>query len=272
MKERIIDSKPESLSNWMQTLFEYRRLIRVFAIRDLKAKYAQTLLGFFWTLIQPLAGLLVFSLFFGYLVKIPIPNDVPYPLFAFSGMISWYYFTYIMTQGGSSLINNQELIRKIYFPRVVLPLSRVITGFPEFAVSFLLIGIMMPFFGVWPSWAILFLPVFALLNVVAGLGVAIWLSAITIRIRDFHHIIPYLVNFGIWMTPVFYPGTIVPEPYQFLLYFNPMAGIIAGFRWTLLNGPPPDLAFLPSFIFLFIFLFLGILVFKRAEKNAADCL
>jgi len=220
-------------------------------------------------MIQPLTGLLIFTFFFNYVVKVDT-GGIPYPLFAFSGMISWYFFSSLMAQSGTSLMQSQYLIRKIYFPKLILPISKSLTCFAEFGISLLLLFAIMIITGYYPSINILFLPFFILLNLITGLAIGLWLSALTIRYRDFYHIIPYLINFGIWLTPVFYPATLIPHKIQFLIYFNPMAGIISGFRWSLLGGAPPSVNYLFSFAFVIIIFITGLYYFRKMETKIAD--
>lgn len=269
MTKKIISSRKKTLHLDLRKLFSYRALIYVFASRDLKVQYSQTFLGILWSLIQPLTGLLIFTFFFSYVVKVDT-GGIPYPLFAFSGMISWYFFSSLMAQSGTSLMQSQYLIRKIYFPKLVLPISKSLTCFAEFGISFLLLLVIMLITGYYPTINILALPLFILFNLLTGLAVGLWLSALTIRYRDFYHIIPYIINFGIWLTPVFYPVTMIPEKIKFLIYFNPMAGVISGFRWSLLGGEPPSVYYLFSFaIVIFIFI-TGLFYFRKMETKIAD--
>lgn len=269
MAKRIISAHRLNVKQYLGKVIHYRHLIFLFAIKDLKVKYSQTVLGLLWTILQPLTGLLIFTFFFDKVLDF-YQEEIPYPLFAFSGMISWYYFTYIVMQGGTALTESQHILKKIYFPRIILPLSKVLVGFVDFAISFVLLFIMMMMTSRYPGFDVVYFPLFILLNVITGLSLAIWLSALTVRYRDFHHIIPYLVNFGIWLTPVFYPFTIIPQQYQFFTYFNPMAGVIAGFRFSLLGDTPPDPNFLISFIPVTLLLFLGLIYFRRIEGRIAD--
>ncbi|MDD3876218.1 MAG: ABC transporter permease [Bacteroidales bacterium] len=272
MTKKIISSRKNVLSLDLKKLFSYRALIYVFASRDLKVQYYQTFLGILWSMIQPLTGLLIFTFIFSYVIKVN-PEElggVPYPLFAFSGLICWYFFSSLMGQAGTSLMQSQYLIRKIYFPKLILPISKSLTCFAEFIISFLLLFFIMLIMGYYPGINILFLPVFILLNLITGLSVGIWLSALTIRYRDFYYIIPYLVNFGIWLTPVFYPATLIPERLKFLIYFNPMAGVISGFRWSLFGGAPPSVYYLFSFVIVIVIFITGLYYFRKMETKIAD--
>ncbi len=253
----------------LKKLLTYRALIYIFAIRDIKVQYAQTFLGVLWSLIQPLTALFIFTFFFSYIVKVDT-GGIPYSLFAFSGMISWYFFSSLMAQTGTSLMQSQYLIRKIYFPKLILPISKSLSCFVEFGISLLLLLVMMLVWGYVPTLSILWFPVVILLNIITGLSVGLWLSALTVRYRDFYHIIPYLINFGIWLTPVFYPATLIPQKIHFLIYLNPMAGIVSAYRWCLLGGSMPSGYYLISLgIVLFIFI-TGLFYFKKIEDQIAD--
>jgi len=269
MAKRVITASDTGLWEYLKKVWRYKKLILTFATRDLKVQYAQTFLGVLWSAIQPLTGLLIFTFFFGKIISLDT-KDIPYPLFAFSGIMAWYFFTYMVGQGGHSLVNSQDLIKKIFFPKLVLPLSKVLVGIVEFAISIVLLIILMIIMGSMPGAEVIFFPLFILLNIIVGLAVAIWLSALTLRYRDLQHLIPYLVNFGIWVTPVFYPSTLIPEKYNYFLYFNPLAGVIAGFRWTLLNGERPEIAYFYSFIPVVILFIAGLFYFKKVEGKTSD--
>ncbi|MEZ4953327.1 MAG: ABC transporter permease [Saprospiraceae bacterium] len=268
-KIKVIKNEVLGSRAYLNRCWEYRHLLIGLAKRDIKAKYAQAVLGILWSLLKPLTGLAVFTLFFDNLMKVNT-HEIPYPVFAFTGLTSWYFFTYIISSGGTSLMESQGLLKKVYFPKLIMPLSKVLVGFLDFALSFILLIGLMVLSGYGLRWQIVFLPLFIILNMIAGLSVAIWLSALTIRYRDFYHIIPYLVNFSIWLTPVFYPGTLIPETYNWALYINPMAGVIAGFRWALLGDVFPSVYYLVSFAFMIILLVSGFFYFKMIEKEIAD--
>ena len=268
-KMKVIKNEVLNGRVYLQRCWDYRYLLWGLAKRDLKAKYAQTVLGIAWSLLKPLTGLVIFTLFFDKLIKIDT-QEIPYPVFAFTGMTAWYFFTYIISAGGTSLMESQDLLKKVYFPKLIMPISKVLVGFLDFVLSFLLLILLMVFTGHGLRWQIVFLPLFIVLNMITGLSIGIWLSALTIRYRDFYHIIPYLVNFSIWLTPVFYPGTLLPEQYSWALYINPMAGVIAGFRWALLGDIFPDVYYLVSFFIVVALLVSGFFYFKFIEKEIAD--
>jgi lipopolysaccharide transport system permease protein len=269
MSKRTITAKDQPVGAYLQRLWSFRRLVKLLALRDLKVQYAQTVLGISWSILQPLTGLLIFTFFFDKIMNIDT-GGIPYPLIAFSGMISWYYFGFMVGNGGTSLIQSQELIRKINFPKLVLPLSKSLTGFIEFGISLVLLFIMMLILRYPVSINLVFLPLFLIMNIITGLTVAIWLGSLTVRYRDFQHIIPYLINFGIWVTPVFYPSTLIPEKYKVLLYLNPMAGVISGFRFCLLGTPPPDKWYLLTFSVVIVAFLGGIRYFQKMERKIPD--
>ncbi len=270
-KTKIISAQQMGWKAYTARLWTYRRFLWVLARRDIKAKYAQTLLGVLWVIIQPLTGLLIFTLFFQQFIPLDTGN-IPYPIFAFTGIVAWYYFAYIVSAAGNALSEGQELVKKIYFPKLILPLTKVMVGFVDFAITFILLLLGLFLFGYTLSWSMLSVPLFLLLNIICGLSIAIWLSALTLRYRDFYHIIPYLVNFGIWLTPVFYPGTIIPPEYSWALYLNPMAFVIAGFRWALLGDVLPSVYYLVSLVPIFLLFLSGIIYFIRVERKIVDFL
>jgi len=272
MKVIRINNEPESWSNYFSKLWENRALIWVLARKELKEKYAQTALGLAWTILQPLTGLLIFTLFFDRIIKLQDIPDVGYAVFAFSGMTSWYFFSFILYQASSSLINNQELIRKVSFPKIILPLSKVLLGTVDFSLSLLLLIILIVATGLEPSINMLFFPFFIFLNIIVGLSVSLWLSALTVKYRDLQHIVPYVLNFGIWLTPVFYPATLIPSEFDFLLYLNPMAGIVEGYRWCLWDYQEFNVQYFLG-IGLSVILFVsGFWYFRKVEDTMADSL
>lgn len=266
----IISAEQESFTAYSKKLWQYRAMMLALARRDLKAKYAQTLVGLLWSVLQPLLGLLIFSFFFEKVVRISDQIPYPYAIFAFSGMTCWYYFTQHLNHGGTALLQEQPLLKKIYFPRLLLPIAKAVTGLADYFISLVLLFVLLLWNGILPGEQILYLPFFILLNVLTALSVSIWLSALTIRYRDFHHLIPYLVSFGIWLTPVFYPVTLVPKQYHFLLYCNPMAAVIEGFRWSLLGFQTFDSYYWVGIFIACFLLSTGIFYFYKVEHRIID--
>jgi lipopolysaccharide transport system permease protein len=255
---------------YLKEVYDSLNLAFAFARRDLKVQYAQTYLGILWSVLQPLTALLIFGFFFRRVV--PLRTNVPYSVFVFTGILGWFYFTGLIGQAGTSLMSNQLLIKKIQFPLLVLPLAKALVGLAEFSISLVILVILLFYTGNGLSARIIYLPLAVLANVFAGLSVGIWLSAFTIRFRDLHHIIPYLIGFGIWLTPVFYPTTTVPVNYKWIYYFHPVASVIALYRWIFIGLPFDVWQFVTSFIISLVLLFTGLFFFIRNEKFVADYL
>ena len=273
MHKTVVDADKQKLSLNLRELFQYRDLFVILAYRDLRVRYAQTFLGFFWAFLQPAATLLIFTVVFGKAVKVDT-GGVPYPLFAIAGMTAWTYFAFVMNQSGNSIIGAQEMVKKIYFPRLVIPLSKAVVGFVDFAIAFLFLAVLLVVYSFVPSANILYLPIFILLTIISALAVGIWLSALTIRYRDFQHVVPFLVQFGLYATPTAYPAeTIInnlPDWAVFLYYMNPMAGVVEGFRWSILGGAAPsDYAYV-SFVLIGILFMSALFYFRKVERVMAD--
>lgn len=255
---------------YLKEVADSGNLILAFARRDLKVQYAQTYLGILWSVLQPLTALLIFGFFFKRVI--PLHTNVPYTVFVFTGIIGWFYFTGLMGQSGTALMHNQLIIKKIQFPLLVLPLAKALVGLVEFSISLVILIILLFYTGEGISAKILWLPLAVIANIFAGLSVGIWLSAFTIRYRDLHHIIPFLIGFGIWLTPVFYPTTMVPEGYKWIYYFHPVANVIALYRWIFIGLPFDAVQFASSFAVSIIVFLSGLFFFVRNEKFVADYL
>lgn len=254
----------------VRELWEYRELLYFLTWRDIKVRYKQTVLGAAWAVIQPLFMMLVFSLFFGKLAGVP-SDGIPYPVFAFCGLLPWQLFAYSLTQASNSLVGSQNLITKVYFPRLVVPISAVLGGVVDFAIAFVLLLAMMFYYGIVPGWQIVVLPGLVLLVVLASLGVGLWLSALNVQYRDVRYTISFLVQFWLFATPVAYPSSIVPEKWRVLYALNPMVGVVDGFRWALLGKPEsPGVPLLISMIVVFLLLIGGLYYFRRMEQQFAD--
>jgi lipopolysaccharide transport system permease protein len=252
-------------------LWHYRELLYFLVWRNIKVRYKQTLLGASWALIQPLATMVVFSVFFGKLAKVP-SDGVPYPLFAYCGLLPWQLFSYAMTESSNSVVSNQQLITKVYFPRLVIPVSAVISGLVDFSISFSLLLLMMPFYGVMPTVRILVLPLFILFAIATALAIGLWLSALNVEYRDVRYTIPFLTQFWLLITPVAYPSSLVPAKWRALMGLNPMAGVVEGFRWALLGNSSSGSGALMmvSVVIVIALLFGGIVYFRRMETTFAD--
>jgi lipopolysaccharide transport system permease protein len=235
---KIITPEPLAFSAYLREVFIFRSLILVFATQEIKKQYAQTYFGILWSFIRPAITLLIFSLIFDQFLN--VSTDSPYTLFAFSGLIVWNFFTGIVQQASTAILSRQDIIKKMYFPRLVLPLSKVLVAGVDFAVSLIFFFILCLYYQFSPSINILSLPIFILLTVSCGLCISLWMIALSIRFRDLHQVVPPLIGMAIWITPVFYPSTIIPETFSFFLHANPIAGIIKGFRFALLGEAFPE--------------------------------
>lgn len=254
----------------LRELWEYRELLYFLIWRDLKVRYKQTSLGIAWAVIQPFLMMLTFSLFFGGLVGIQ-SEGLPYPVFVYCALLPWQLFSHALTGSSNSLVGNQALITKVYFPRLVIPLSTALGGLVDFAIAFVLLLGMMVYFKIVPGIAVLTLPFFILLAVMTALGVGLWLSALNVRYRDVNHTVGFLTQVWLFATPVAYPSTIVPERWRWLYGLNPMAGVVEGFRWALLGKAAPNSSLL-FFTLLAVILILigGLYYFRRMEDSFAD--
>lgn len=273
MGKVVVDANKGTFSLNLKELYSYRDLFLILAWRDLRVRYAQTFLGLAWAVVQPLFTLLIFTLVFGRFVKVDT-GGLPYPVFALCGMVAWTYFSFVMTQSGGSIIGAQEMIKKIYFPRLVIPLSKAAVGLVDFLIAFILLFLLIGYHGVPLSSNMLTLPLFLALTILSALSVGIWLSALSIRFRDFQHITPFLAQLGLYATPIAYPGEMVigslPDWAVILFYLNPMAGIVEGFRWSIIGqGTLHPVSFI-SFVMVVILFFTGLLYFRKVEKVMAD--
>jgi lipopolysaccharide transport system permease protein len=251
-------------------LWQYRELLYFLSWRDVKIRYKQTLLGMAWAVIQPFMTMVVFSVFFGKLAKMP-SDGVPYPLFAYVALVPWTFFANALAQSSNSLVQNGNLIKKVYFPRLIMPLSGVLSGIVDFGFAFLVLLAMMAFYGIVPTVHIVWLPSMMLLAVMTALGVGLWLSAINVQFRDVRHAVPFLVQFWLFATPIAYPSSLLSEPWRTVYGVNPMVGVVEGFRWALLGveaSPGPTI--MVSFVAALLFLISGLFYFRRMERSFAD--
>jgi lipopolysaccharide transport system permease protein len=254
----------------LNELWRYRELLYFLAWREVRVRYKQTALGAAWAIIQPLFTMLVFSLFFGRLAKMP-SDGIPYPLFSLAALIPWTFFANGLTQSSNSLVTNANLISKVYFPRLAMPISAVASGAVDFGISFALLLGMMAFYRIMPSTHILFLPIFILLAFVSSLGIGLWLSALNVQYRDVRYTVPFLTQFWMFATPIAYPSSLLHEPWRTLYGLNPMVGVVEGFRWALLGTTlaPVAEALMSSFTAVLI-LVGGACYFRRMERTFAD--
>jgi len=254
----------------LDELWEYRELLYFLTWRDIKVRYKQTALGAAWAIIQPFLTMLVFSLFFGRLARVP-SDGVPYPIFSFAALVPWTFFANGLSQSSNSLVGSSNLITKVYFPRLTIPISAVLSGVVDFLIAFAVLLAMMLYYGLTPTINVLWLPLFLLLALVASLGVGLWLSALNVEFRDVRYVLPFVVQFWMFATPIAYPSTLLSEPWRQLYGLNPMVGVIEGFRWALLgtNTAPGPIIIVSSLAAVLI-LAGGAFYFRRVEKTFAD--
>lgn len=256
----------------LRELWEYRELLFFFVWRDIKVRYRQTVMGALWAIIQPVFTMVIFSLFFGRLANIP-SDGVPYPVFSFTALVPWTFFANALAQASNSLVVNANMIKKIYFPRLALPIATVLAGVIDFALAFIvLLGIML-FYGLAPTVNIIWLPLFVLLALVTSLGVSLWLAAMNVQFRDVRYTIPFLTQAWLFVTPIAYPSSLLPESWQTVYGLNPMAGVVEGFRWALLgtDTAPGKMIIVSALVAVTLFVS-GAFYFRRMEQSFADVL
>ncbi len=251
-------------------MWAYRELLYFFVWRDIKVRYKQTVIGAGWAILQPFATMVVFSLFFGKLAKLP-PKGIPYPIFFYCALLPWTYFAGALAGATSTVVENQRLITKVYFPRILLPLASVISGLVDFAIAFLMLIAMALYYGMAPTAAALLLPAFLLLAILTALAAGLWLSALNAIYRDVRYVMPFLVQFWMFASPVAYPSTLVPERWRWIYGLNPMAGVIEGFRWAITGqGEAPGGLIFVSAGGVIVLLVGGLIYFRRMESTVAD--
>jgi len=257
--------------HYWKDIWRYRELFYFLACRDILVRYKQTVIGLAWALIRPLLTMVVFVFVFSKLAKLP-SEGVPYPILVFAALLPWQFFSNAFTEAGNSLISNANMISKVYFPRLVVPTSAVIVSFVDFLISGIILVVLMIWYGFAPDWRILTLPLFIFIAFVAAMGAGLWIAALNVKYRDFRYIIPFVVQFGLYVSPVGFSSTIVPEQWRLLYSINPMVGVIDGFRWAILGGNTPLYwpGFLLSLSLVLVILVTGIYYFRKTEKSFAD--
>jgi len=267
----LIEAGRRERHYWID-LWRYRELFRVLAWRDLSVRYKQTVIGVLWALIRPLLTMLVFTIIFGRIAHLPADGTAPYPLMVFAGILPWTFFSSGLSEASNSLINNANLISKVYFPRLIVPTATVVVAFVDFLISFFILILLMAWYQFLPDWRMLILPAFVLLAFFASIGPALWITALNVKYRDFRYVIPFIVQFGLYVSPVGFSSNVVPEQWRLLYSLNPMVGVIDGFRWCILGGQSefyvPGL--LMSVGVTAFFLWFGIQRFRKMEKSFAD--
>lgn len=256
----------------LRELWEYRELLYFFVWRDIKVRYRQTVMGALWAIIQPFFTMVIFSLFFGRLAKIP-SDGLPYPVFSYAALVPWTFFATALNQASNSLVASASMVKKIYFPRLSLPIATVLASVVDFVLAFIVLLGMMLYYGLVPTINVLWLPLFFLLALITSLGVSLWLSAMNVQFRDVHYTIPFLTQAWLFVTPIAYPSSLLSEPWRTLYGLNPMAGVVEGFRWALLGtDTAPGPMTLVSAVVAVILFISGAFYFRRMEQGFADIL
>ncbi len=258
--------------NYWRDLWRYRELFQVLAWRDISVRYKQTIIGVAWAVIRPFLTMLVFTVVFSKVAKLPSDGAAPYSLLVFTGMLPWLFFSTALSEASNSLVSNANLISKVYFPRLIVPTATVVVAFVDFLISFSILCLMMMWYWYMPNWRILFLPLFIALAFFASLGPGLWITAQNVKYRDFRYIIPFLVQFGLYISPVGFSSQVVPEKWRLIYSLNPVVGVIDGFRWSILGAGSPIYwpGMIASTSVTIFFLWLGIRSFRRMEKSFAD--
>ncbi len=274
-QEQVIIIEPgRTEKNYWADFWRYRELFLILAWRDISVRYKQTIIGILWAIIRPLLTMVVFTVIFSRIAKLPSDGNAPYALMVFAAMLPWSLFSNALSESSNSLISNANLIGKIYFPRMIIPAATLVTAFIDFLISFIILIGMMAYYQFVPGLHMLLLPLFIILALLASLGPGLWITALNVKYRDFRYIIPFVVQFGLYISPVGFSSKVIPEQWRMLYNLNPMVGVIDGFRWCILGGNSPVyvLGFILSLAVIVFFLWLGISRFRRMEKTFADLL
>lgn len=270
-KDWLIIEAGKSEKHYFKDLWRYRELFYFLSWRDILVRYKQTVIGVAWSIIRPVLTMIVFTIVFGRLAKLP-STDAPYPILVFTALLPWQFFSNALADSSNSLIANANMVSKIYFPKIIMPASSIIVALVDFIISFILLGIVMVWYRYVPSWKIVFMPLFLLLAVILSLGVGFLLSALNVKYRDFRYIVPFIIQFGLYVSPVGFSSDIVPDKWRLLYSINPMVGVIDGFRWSIIgkgvNFYMPG--FLSSIVLTIIIFIVGIFYFRKTEKTFAD--
>lgn len=272
MKNQIIIEPGLSRKNYWKDLWRYRELFYILSWRDIKVRYKQTAIGVLWSIIRPLLTMFVFTIIFSKVANMPTEGAAPYSILVYAAMLPWQFFSNSLSESSSSLISNSNLISKVYFPRLIIPTASVLTSLIDFLISFVILIALMVYYLYLPSWHIIFIPLFLILAFISSMGIGFWLASLNVKYRDFRFIVPFIVQFGLYISPVGFSSKLVPEKYQFWYNLNPMVGVIDGFRWCIIAGEQSFNynSVLSSLIISFLFLWLGIYQFRKMEKSFAD--
>ena len=270
MQELLIEPGRTEKNYW-RDLWRYRELFYILAWRDISVRYKQTAIGVAWAMLRPFLAMLIFTVVFGRIAKMP-SNGIPYPILVFAAMLPWQFFSNSLAEASQSLVVNANLISKVYFPRLIVPAGTVITGLVDFLISVALLGILLIWFRFLPDWRLLTLPIFTLLAFLAALGPGLFLTALNVKFRDFRYVIPFVVQFGLFISPVGFSSSVIPENWRLVYSLNPIVGVIDGFRWAICRGASDIYwpGFALSMMIITLFLFFGVWYFRRTEKTFAD--
>jgi lipopolysaccharide transport system permease protein len=269
-KEEIIIAPGKAELNYWKDLWRFRELFYILSWRDIKVRYKQTVIGAAWSIIRPLLTTIIFTIIFSKVAKLPVPGFAPYALMVYAGMLPWQFFSNALSEASGSLIGNANLISKVYFPRMIIPASSVITGLVDFGVSFFILIVMFIWYQFLPPIQILLLPIFIIIAFFCAFGIGLYLTAVNVKYRDFRYIIPFIVQFGLYVTPVGFSSTVIEKKYSFWFGLNPMVGVIDGFRWCLLGEPFHMRSFIQAITITSLFLWLGVTYFRKMERTFAD--
>ena len=270
-KDFIIVEAGKSGINYWKDLWRYRELFYFLAWRDILVRYKQTVIGIAWSVIRPVLAMIVFTIIFGKIAKLP-SGDIPYPILVFTALLPWQFFASAVQEGGNSLVVNASMVSKIYFPRMLIPSSSIIVALVDFLISFIILGVLMAWYKFVPSWKIIFVPAFLFLAILVAFGVILLLSALNVRYRDFKIVLPFIVQFGLYVSPVGFSSDVIPEKWRFIYSMNPMVGVIDGFRWAIIGENVSFYipGFILSIVLAIVLLIIGILYFRKTERTFAD--
>ena len=271
-KYEIIIEPGRSEKNYWADLWRFRELFYILSWRDISVRYKQTVIGILWALIRPLLTMVVFTVIFGKMAKLPSDGTAPYAIMVYAGMLPWQFFSSAITATSNSLIGNTQLITKVYFPRLIIPASSIITSFVDFIISFIILVFLMVYFSFLPTWRMVYLFGFLIITFLTALGFGLFITSLNVKYRDFRYIVPFIVQLGLYISPVGFSSSVVTEKYRLLYSLNPMVGVIDGFRWSILGGNSNIYipGFLLSIFVAVIFLIMGFIKFRKMEKSFAD--
>lgn len=271
-RPRLVIEAGQSEKHYWRDVWRYRELFHVLAWRDLAVRYKQTVIGIAWALIRPLLNMVILTVIFGKIAKLPSEGNAPYALMVFAGMLPWNFFSSALSEASNSLVGNANLISKVYFPRIIVPFASIVVAFVDFLISFAILLCLMLWYGFMPGFQILLLPVFTVLAFLACWGPGLYMTSLNVQYRDFRYIIPFLVQFGLYVSPVGFSSSVIPEQWRLLYSINPIVGVIDGFRWCILGGEYPFYwpGFILSLVIVVFFCWLGVHKFRKMERTFVD--